>query len=308
MNGLFEVVVVGGINCDIRGKSYEKIVPATSNPGSIKISPGGVGRNIAQNLSQLGIKTAILGSVGKDSFGEYALKVLKDKGVDIEHVLLSQKYTTGIYLAIINNNGEMDLGLSDMSIIKEINIDYLKSKRHIIKNSKFIICDTNIDRDSILFLIEYAKLNHIPICIETVSVAKSKKLYGILNGVDIITPSRDELFSLSDLNHEDNDVKKASSMLLERGVKSIVVTLGSEGLYLINREEMKHFDSIPTKIKDVTGAGDSLTAGLLYGLLRYNNMEMACKCGLAAASLTISSIDTVSSKLNEENLRKILDF
>lgn len=85
MNNLFEVVVVGGINCDIIGKSFEKIVPSTSNPGSINISPGGVGRNIAQNLCQLGIKTVMLGSVGKDSFGE------------------------GVYLAIISNEGEMEL-------------------------------------------------------------------------------------------------------------------------------------------------------------------------------------------------------
>lgn len=308
MNNIYEVIVVGGINCDIRGKSFEKIVPATSNPGSIRISPGGVGRNIAQNLSQLGIKTVMLGSVGKDSFGEYTLKISKDAGIDVEHIALSQRFTTGIYLAIISNEGEMELALSDMSIIKETSVDYLKSKRQIIRNSKFIVCDTNIDRESIIFLIEYANLNHIPICIETVSVAKSKKLHGILKDVDIITPSKDELFSLSGLDSDYNDIKKASAILIEQGVKNIVVTSGSEGLYLVNNKEIKHFNSFPTVAKDVTGAGDSLTAGLIYGLLRYNNLEMACKCGLAAASLTVSSMDTVSSELNEESLRKIINF
>lgn len=308
MNNTYETVVVGGINCDIRGKSFENIVPSTSNPGSIKISSGGVGRNIAQNLCQLGIKTVMLGSVGKDSFGEYVLKISKDAGIDVEHVVLSQNYATGVYLAIISNEGEMELALSDMSIIKETNVDYLKSKSYIIKNSKFIVCDTNLDRESIMFLIEYANLNQIHICIETVSVAKSKKLNGILKGVDIITPSKDELFSLSGLTYDNKDIKKASSILLEQGVKNIVVTLGSEGLYLINKEKMKHISSFPTVIKDVTGAGDSLTGGLIYGLIRYNDIEMACKCGLAAAAITVSSMDTVSSELNEINLNKILKF
>ena len=301
-----EVVVIGGINCDIIGKSFDKIVIATSNPGSIKINAGGVGRNIAQNLSQLGINTALLGSIGRDSFGDYVLKISEDAGINTEHIILSSKYKTGIYLAIVNDEGEMELALSDMSIIEETSLDYLKSKSQLIKDSKIIVCDTNIDKNSLSFLVDFAQRNDIPICIETVSVAKSKKLQGILKGVDIITPSKDELFSLTCMNNNDNDIEKASTLLLNQGVKNIVVTLGNQGLYLINHKGITHLPNFPAMAKDVTGAGDSLTAGIIYGLLKYKDMEIACKCGLAAASLTVSSIDTVSDELNETNLEKIL--
>lgn len=306
MNISHKVVVIGGINCDIIGKSFDKIITKTSCPGSIKINAGGVARNIAQNLSQLNINTILLGSVGKDSFGDYALKISKDSGVNTEHITLSSKYKTGIYLAIVNDRGEMELALSDMGIIRETNLDYLKSKSQIIKDSKFIVCDTNIDKNSISFLINFAQRNNIPICIETVSVAKSKKLRGMLKGIDIITPSKDELFSLACINNNDNNLEKASTLLLNRGVKNIVITLGNQGLYLVNHRGITHFCNFPTVAKNVTGAGDSLTAGIVYGLLKYKDMEIACKYGLAAASLTVSSMDTVSDKLNETNLEKIL--
>ena len=117
-NKAFRVFVIGGINLDIIGKSIENLELKSSNPGSTKMISGGVSRNIAQNLSQLGIETTILSSVGKDSFGEMILKELKDANVNTSKILISGNYKTGLYLAILNNTGEMSLGLSDMDVMK----------------------------------------------------------------------------------------------------------------------------------------------------------------------------------------------
>jgi pseudouridine kinase len=308
MDTEFDVVVIGGINCDITGKSFEGIVSATSNPGTVKITSGGVAGNIAQNLSLLGVKTALLSSIGKDEFGKSLISNLRNKGINTEHILTSHENATGIYLAILNEVGELNLGLSDMIIIREINVDYLKKKSHILKSCKYIICDTNLDRESILFLIEFANQNRIPICVEPVSVSKSKKLIGILDGIDIITPNKNELFSLAELSHDNGDIKHTASSLLEKGVKNIILTLGSEGLMLINKEGIKKFSSFKADIKNVTGAGDSLTAGLIYGLLKHENPEKACKYGLAAAALTISSESTVSNRLSIETISNMISY
>ncbi len=306
MDTKFDVVVIGGVNCDITGKSFEKIVTETSNPGTIKITSGGVGGNIAQNLSLLGVKTALLSSMGNDEFGKFFLNDIKNKGINTEHILASHKYSTGIYIAILNDAGELTLGLSDMSVICEINVDYLKKKSPVLKDCKYIICDTNLKRESILFLIEFANKNRIPICIEPVSVSKSKSLIGLLNGIDIITPNKDELFSLAGLS--DDNIELAAALLLKKGVKSIILTLGSEGLMLINQEGIKKFPSYKAEIKNVTGAGDSLTAGLIYGLLNHDSIEKACKYGLAAAALTISSESTVSNNLSAETISKLVSY
>ncbi len=307
-NKAFRVFVIGGINLDIIGKSIENLELKSSNPGSTKMISGGVSRNIAQNLSQLGIETTILSSVGKDSFGEMILKELKDANVNTSKILISENFKTGLYLAILNNTGEMSLGLSDMDVMKEITKDYLESNKLFIKDSDFIICDTNLEKESILFLINYAKINQIPICVEPVSVTKSKKLNGILNFIDFLTPNKEELFSLAGIDNKDMDIDKASSILLDKGVKNIILTLGSDGLYLVNKSVRKHYTNYPSKVLDVTGAGDSLTAGFIYGLLNYNNIDKACKFGLAAASLTVSSKDTVSTKLNKDTLERIITF
>ncbi|NLN48943.1 MAG: ribokinase [Clostridiales bacterium] len=306
MSKLFDAVIIGGVNCDIAGKSFESIVSATSNPGTVKITSGGVSGNIAQNLTQLGIKTAILSSIGKDGFGELLIKDLNDKGIDTSHIAISKKYSTGIYLAILSNDGELVLGLSGMEVIRDVNIDYLKEKCNILTNTKYIVCDTNIEKEALLFLIKLARQNCIPICVEPVSVSKSKKLLGLLDGIDIITPNKDELFSLSGLDPDNNDIKSASSILLDEGVKNIILTLGSEGLCLINAQGTKKFPAFKTEIKNVTGAGDALTAGLLFGLLRHESIETACNYGLAAAALTLSSENTVNNFLSRETLLELV--
>lgn len=308
MDTKYDVAVVGGVNCDITGKSFEKIVPATSNPGNIKTTSGGVGGNIAQNLSLLGVKTAFLSSIGEDEFGKFLLNDMRNKKINTEHILVSRQYSTGIYLAVLNEVGELAVGLSDMTVINEINIDYLKEKSPILKGSKYIICDTNLERDSISFLIVLANQNRIPICVEPVSVSKSKKLIGLLDGIEILTPNKDELFSLVGMSNDNNNIESAASLLLEKGVKNIILTLGSEGLMLINKEGIKKFPSYKTEIVNVTGAGDSLTAGLIYGLLKHNNPKIACKYGLAAAALTVSSESTVSKNLNAETILKLVNY
>lgn len=302
MDKLYDIVIIGGVNCDIAGKSFENIVFATSNPGLVKITTGGVGGNIAQNLAQLGVKTAILSAIGRDDFGNLLLKDLNTKGVNTNHITISKKYATGIYLAILNNDGELVLGLSEMEVIRDISIDYLREKRNILLDAKYIVCDTNIEKESLIFLTGLAKQNRIPICVEPVSIAKSNKLKGILDGIDFITPNKDELFSLSGQNPNYNDITTASSTLLDKGVKNIILTLGSEGLCLINKDGIKNFPAIKTEIKNVTGAGDALTAGLLFGLLKHKVLETACKYGIAAAALTLSSESTVNNMLSEETL------
>ena len=102
-------VVIGGANIDIKGKSYGELVGITSNPGKVSMALGRVGRNIAHNLALLGVPVTFLSVVGDDEWGRKILGETGDAGVDMEHVKISRKNSTGIYLAILDENGEMHL-------------------------------------------------------------------------------------------------------------------------------------------------------------------------------------------------------
>ena len=90
------------------------------------------------------------------------------------------------------------------------------------------------------------------------------------------------------------------------GVKNVVSTLGPLGLCHTDINKSTYIPSIAKSIVDVTGAGDSLTAGLIYGLLEYDNFQMACLCGLAAAAITLSSTQTVSNNISVSEVTKLI--
>jgi pseudouridine kinase len=299
------IIVAGGINVDIKGKAFNRMDMGSSNPGAIEISSGGVARNIAHNLALLNVPVMLLSVIGADAQGEKVLKDTESCGVCVDHVLRTEGSLTGTYIALLDNMGEMTAALSDMQILEKLDVDYFKSKLDIVKKASFIVCDANLPKASIQYLISTANSCRIPLCFEPVSVKKAMKLRGCLKGVDFITPNLDELSILTDMDIKTNKVELMASKLIEAGIKNVITTLGKKGLCYTSVEGSKHFQSIPTHVEDVTGAGDSLTAGFLYGLMNHGSIDKALLCGLAAAAITVSSKETVSSLLSEKSIERL---
>ena len=202
------VVVVGGANIDLRGRPTGKVLERhTSNPGKINVGSGGVGRNIAHNLALLNVPVTLLSAVGDDGEGIRILEETGKDGVKMEQMIISGEHPTGIYLAILDEKGEMEAAVSDMQILEEITVDYLRSKAYLIKESKIVVMDTNIPEESIEYVVDLCNKVGVPILVEPVSVEKAKKLRGILNGkwtIDYITPSKNELESILGVEMGDN--------------------------------------------------------------------------------------------------------
>lgn len=303
MNGY--IVVAGGINVDIKGKAFDRMDIGSSNPGAIEISAGGVGRNIAHNLALLNIPVMLLSAIGSDAQGAKVLNETGSCGVCIEHVLRADDSLTGTYIALLDNMGEMTVALSDMQILEKLNVNYFKAKLDILKKASFIICDANLPEASIKFIISVANSCSIPICLEPVSVKKSLKLRNCLQGVDFITPNLDELGALTGMDAKTNKAELMGARLIKSGVRNVITTLGKDGLCYTNAEGSKRYRCISTKVEDVTGAGDSLTAGFLYGLMKDNNIDKALIFGLAAAAITVSSKGTVNPLLSENSISEL---
>lgn len=333
------VVVIGGANIDLRGRPAGEVLERhTSNPGKINVGSGGVGRNIAHNLALLNMPVTLLSAVGDDGEGIRILEETGKAGVKMEQMIISGEHPTGIYLAILDEKGEMEAAVSDMRILEEITVEYLRSKAYLIKGSKIVVVDTNIPEESIGYVIDLCNKVKVPILVEPVSVEKAKKLRGILNGrwtVDYITPNRDELASISGMeigDDQDINLVRAAEELKGKGVKNVIVTLGERGVYVSSkggsfrgegegpgeREGSRKKDEIgrgwkrfirPSvgKTVDVTGAGDALAAGLVYGIYKGYSMEVAARFGLGAAALTISTKEAVRRDLREGLLRSRIE-
>jgi pseudouridine kinase len=322
------VVVIGGANIDLRGSPTGEILERhTSNPGKINVGSGGVGRNIAHNLALLNVPVTLLSAVGDDGEGIRILEETGKAGVMMEQMIISGEHPTGIYLAILDKKGEMEVAVSDMQILEEITVEHLRSKAYLIKESKIVVMDTNIPEQSIEYVVDLCNKVKVPILVEPVSVEKAKKLRKILDGsgkwnIDYITPSEDELESILEAEmsgHQDMGLVRAAEELKRRGVKKVIVTLGKRGIYLYyggaggssegGQDKPSKFFITPykSKIVDVTGAGDALVAGLVYGIYKGYSLKVAAKFGLRAAALTISTKEAVRRDLREGLLKNRIE-
>ena len=329
------VVVIGGANIDLRGRPAGEVLERhTSNPGKINVGSGGVGRNIAHNLALLNVPVTLLSAVGDDGEGIRILEETGKAGVRTEQMIISGDHPTGIYLAILDEKGEMEVAVSDMKILEEITVEYLRSKAYLIKESKIVVVDTNVPEESIEYVVDLCNKVKVPLLIEPVSVEKAKKLRKVLEGsgkgkgkgsgrwvIDYITPSKDELESILGTEIDDDrdiDLVKAAKELKCRGVKNVIVTLRERGIYVSydgaggssegGRDEPGKFMA-PYKgeVVDVTGAGDALVAGLVYGIYKGYSVEVAARFGLGAAALTISTKEAVRRDLREGLLRSRIE-
>ena len=129
-------VVVGGVNVDIGGKSFAPLIAADSNPGTVKISLGGVGRNIAHNLSLLGTDVRMLTAFGDDVHGQRIAASCSELGIDASHARRITGGTTSTYLYLTDEKGEMALAVSDMEICKKITPTYLAGNLSLLQNAQ----------------------------------------------------------------------------------------------------------------------------------------------------------------------------
>ena len=189
--------VIGGVNIDIGGKPFQPLIPRDSNPGRVTASLGGVARNIAHNLSLLGIPVRFLTAFGDDVHALQIEASCAMLGIDIQDALKIPGESSSTYLFLNNERGDMELAISDMQICERIDAAYLAEKQAILDEAKLIVADTNIPEEALLYLAEHAK---VPLFVDPVSVTKSKKLSRILGRIHTLKPNLVEAEALGSMS------------------------------------------------------------------------------------------------------------
>ena len=295
------VVVVGGANVDIGGRSRSALVPEDSNPGLVSTSIGGVGRNIAHNLSLLGADVRMLTAIGEDFYGQRLLAASTADGIDMSHALKLPDERTSTYLYITGPEGDMALAVSDMGICDRITPDYLAENLNLLQNARAVVCDANIPAESLAFLGSHCTA---PLFCDPVSTIKAEKLRPILGSIHTLKPNRIEAELLSGIPIRDRaDVEKAAQKLLSLGLQRVFISLGGDGMYAATRDESCWLENLPCRMVNTTGCGDSAMAALVWAYLEGLDLAESARAGLAASSITIESPETISPHMSREALR-----
>ncbi len=298
-------VVVGGVNVDIGGRSFEPLVAADSNPGRVTTSLGGVGRNIAHNLSLLGIDVRLITAYGEDSHGAQIAASCSGLGIDISHSLRTSEAPTSTYVYLADNLGEMALAVSDMSVCERITPAYLAAQLPLLQNAQVVVADSNIPKESLEFLAQNCS---VPLFVDPVSTTKAEKIRGILPGIHTLKPNALEASLLSGVEiHDTDDAKKAAKKLLSMGVHRVFISLGSRGVCAARAEECLILPPVPGNRVNTTGCGDAFMAALAWAYLEGMDLEQTAFAGLAAGSIAMESSETINPVLCAAAVKKRME-
>ncbi|MFM9695423.1 PfkB family carbohydrate kinase [Streptomyces europaeiscabiei] len=296
------VVVVGGANMDHKVRSLAPVTRHTSNPGRSHTSPGGVGRNIAENLARLGTPTHLIAAIGRDPAGESLLRDTQAAGVRTDHVHLSI-HPTGTYTAVLDADGDLLVAVADMTATDELSPADLHHIRELVAGATMLVLDGNLATATLNYVADLAKAADVPVVIDPVSVPKAALLGpGIVpeRPYFAVTPNKDELRALVGLPvGTDEEILSAAAALHDRGVTHVWVRLGPVGSVLSSAGHGHTFLPAPrTEVVDVTGAGDSMLAAFVHAVLGGAEPVEAARFGHAAAALTVAATATVRPDLS----------
>lgn len=304
------VVVIGGANVDIKARSTAPITQHTSNPGHGSMTPGGVARNVAENLARLGTRTHLIAAVGRDALGDNLLAQTSAAGVRLEFVQRSDR-PTGTYTAILDSDGELVVAVADMAVTDDLGPEHINQAREVIATAGLLVLDGNLAQAALEHALDLAVAAEVRTILEPVSVPKAKavaKLIATERPLYAVTPNRDELTALTGLaSRTDRQLRLAADDLHRRGVQHVWVRLGAQGSLLSSASgAATHLPAVETTVQDVTGAGDSSLAAFCHALIEGQDPVEAARFGHAAAALTIASSHTVRPDLTPRLVRAAL--
>ncbi len=293
-----KIAVVGGINTDISGTSYDALRERDSNPGKVSISPGGVGRNIAENLALLGFEVELICALGSDEFALMHERFCQKRHIGLKYAVRVPGRRSDIYICVNEPSGEMRLAVSDTESCSLVTPEYLARCMDFINCCDICVLDANISRESIEFLASYAS---VPLFLDPVSAAKAAKAGDFIGSFHTVKPNRVEAGMLSgaDTSTEEGLFAAADS-LLSKGVRRVFISLGEEGILYADSSNRGKAPPVPGKVVNTTGAGDAATAALAWGWIKGLSISECAKAACRASALALECESAVNGMMSEE--------
>jgi pseudouridine kinase len=299
------VLVIGAAGLDMVGRLSGDLEEGTSTPARIRLAFGGVARNVAENLARLSQPCVLLSAVGEDVSGRALIGVLNEAGVDVSAVRILPGQTTGAYLAVVDSHGRLRIALDDMTALKAVSPALLSEMEPLFQSARMVFLDANLSAEAIAEVIRLAQKAGIPVSADPTSRHLAARLTPHLRRLHLVAPNAGEAEILLGrrISREDPaDAVQAAEELVARGVCIAIISLAEFGVAYATRENRGHFPALRTTIVDPTGAGDALTAAVLFAILNDIPLDEAVRLGISAASLTLRSRQTVVPDLTLEKL------
>jgi len=278
------VVVVGACGIDLIATAGNALIESDSTPGSVRQYAGGVGRNIAENLSKLGVKVDLLTMVGTDTFGSELLNTLSEQGIATNGVEKNNQFRTATYVALFDG-AELKHAVSDMELFDQWR-SLSDRQIRLCKEAQVLVLDANVPAILLREICQFTKADYV--AADTVSVAKCHRLSGVLSRLSLLKVNWAEACALAGLE-VDTATDTVMQALRGLGAKRVLLTRGKQGATLITSEGTFHAPAIAVdNLASTNGSGDAMLAAMVFAHLAGADARQQLQCGMLAAAETLT--------------------
>ena len=300
-----KAVVIGVIFLDIKGFPYGRYDAVGTNLGNVVMTHGGVARNVATDLRNLGADVSFVTMFDEGALGVESRKRLSDAGVRTDHAVTLPEKGMGMWLAVFNEKGDLAGSVSRMPDVKPLEAVVNAKGDEIIRDADFVVLEADTSEAIAERVLQTAEARKKPVYVVVANMSVILQRPELMAKTDCVIMNNIEagrLFGLAlrDLSPEDTLtlVRKAAR---DARLRAVVVTMGAAGAVFADfaSGDSGFVPSVPCPVADTTGAGDAFFSAVVTGLSRGMSLRDAVRCGAKLASLTIASEESVCPRVGE---------
>lgn len=300
------ILVVGSYVTDLVVTTDKMPVTGETVLGeNFNVYPGGKGANQAVAASRLGAEVMMSGKVGDDANGQLMLNTMKEEKINIEYSYVDKNHATGVGSITIDSTGQ-----NRIIVVPGANMSYFKEELENLNtqlcDADIVMCQLEIPYSTVVETARICQENHTTFLLNP---APARVLSDdILSMVDYLTPNETEIEILTGMKCDTlDDIKEAATLLLEKGVKNIIVTLGKQGAMIVNKEVCEVVSGYEVKAIDTVAAGDCFNGAFATAIAGGQTMKKAVQYANCAAALSVTKNGAIPSLPYKNEVEHVLE-
>ena len=282
------IVVFGSYVTDLTGRASRFPVPGETVLGaSFRPGPGGKGSNQAVAAFRAGGDTTLVTKLGRDDFGRIARDFYEAEGMATDCLLEDEQHETGAALIMVNEQTGQNMIMVVIGACGCVTQEDVEARRALIEQADYLLVQMEINLDALAKVIRIA--HEAGVCVVLNPAPAQPIADDVLSMVDIVTPNETEAAVLTGVQVTDlASAHSAAQAFLARGVRRVIITLGSQGVYCTDGEREELIGRIPVDAVDTTGAGDAFNGGFVTALSRGMDLFDAARYGNCTGALSVT--------------------
>lgn len=308
MQRRYDVLCVGQLGADILVRPVnENIFTVDSTPvESMLLWPGGDAQNESCVLAKLGMKTALIGKIGRDIWGDAIVDIVSQSGVDLSHLVRDEKIQTCTSIALIFEDGRRNFlyqgGGNDAFTTADIDFSLFSQTRLVTLGSLFAL--PGLLESGFAEIVQKAHEAGALVSADTAQVPEGytvERIRPIIQDLDYFMPSYEEASKLVDSDDPETIVHRLKQVC--RGV--VILKHGGDGCYVSDGDETFHMPPFKVKAIDTTGAGDNFTGGFMTAVLKGWDLKACARFANATGAISVQNVGTTTAI---QDFQQVMDF